>query len=348
VATGAPAGDGRAAASEIARAVRGWLDGLGASQRSRATFPFDTQERFAWQYTPGPRQGLALRDMSREQRTLAMSIVGASLSARGATEVGAIIALETVLGQLERDEGRPGWRRRDPELYWFAVFGEPGEPDKSGPWSWRIGGHHVAIHLTLAGGRVVGSAPSFLGANPAMVPRGPTAEARALTGEEDLARRLLGRLTPSQRRIAIVDDVAPADILSGNGPRAVVASIPTGIRYADLDGPGRDDLERLVRHYVGRARPEVEAAEWDRIRSAGLDDVTFAWAGPDAPGQGHYYAVRGPGFLVEYDNTQNGANHVHAVWRDLANDWGEDLLASHYATGHANQARRGSGAPQPG
>jgi hypothetical protein len=328
----------RAAAREIAAAVTAWLGALDAGQRSRATFPFDTGERFAWQYTPGPREGLAIRDMDGSQRAAAGSIVRASLSARGAAEVEAIIALESVLGELERATGRPGSPRRDPELYWFAVFGEP---DDGAAWSWRIGGHHVAIHLTLAGGRVVGSAPSFLGANPAVVPAGPTAGARALTGEEEIARELLAGLTERQRRSAIVDDSAPADILSGNGPRAVMASIPTGLRYADLDGSGRDALERLVRHYLGRVRPEVEAAEWDRIRSAGLDDVTFAWAGPEVAGHGHYYAVRGPGFLVEYDNTQNGANHIHAVWRDLANDWGEDLLASHYATGH------GDGEPSP-
>ncbi len=321
----------RIAADAIAAAVAAWLGGLDATQRAAATFPFDTDERFAWQYTPGPREGLAIGDMVPDQRSAAMAIVRASLSDRGAGEVEAVIALETVLGALEREAGRPGWQRRDPGLYWFAVFGEPGG---SGPWSWRVGGHHVAIQVTLAAGRVLGSAPSFVGANPAVVPDGPTAGARALSGEEELARQLLAGLGDAARRTAVVADVAPADILSGNGPRALVASIPTGVRYAELDAAGRAALERLVRHYLERARPEVAAQEWDRIRSAGLDEVTFAWAGPDEPGRGHYYAVRGPAFLVEYDNTQDGANHIHAVWRDLANDWGEDLLARHYAAEH--------------
>jgi hypothetical protein len=269
--------------------------------------------------------------MTAAQRTDAIGILHASLSDRGAGEVQAVIALEPVLGALERAEGVAGWQRRDPELYWFAVFGEPGERS---PWSWRVGGHHVAIQLTVATGRAVASAPSFLGANPAVVPSGPFAGRRTLAGEEELARRLLAGLTPGQRRTAVVDDTAPDDILSGNGPRALVASIPTGIRYADLDDAERDTLVALIRHYLDRVRPEVAAAEWGRIRAAGLDDVTFAWAGPDTPGRGHYYAVRGPGFLVEYDNTQDDANHIHAVWRDLANDWGEDMLAGHYAADH--------------
>jgi hypothetical protein len=335
VATEKQAAD-RTAADAIAAAVAAWLEGLDPTQRATATFPFDTDERFAWQYTPGPRAGLAIRDMTSGQRAKAMAIVHTSLSDRGAGEVEAAIALESVLGALERAVGRPGWERRDPELYWFAVFGEP---RGSEPWSWRIGGHHVAIQVTLAGGRVVGSAPSFLGANPATVPTGATAGARALSGEEDLARRLLAGLTETSRRRAVVDAVAPADILSGNGPRARLDGIPTGVRHADLDPASRVALERLVRHYVERARPEIAAREWDRIRSAGLDEVTFAWAGPAEPGRGHYYAVRGPVFLIEYDNTQNDANHIHAVWRDLTNDWGEDLLASHYAAEHGTRSR---------
>jgi hypothetical protein len=319
-------------AEAIGHAVSAWLDGLDAAQRASASFPFETPERFVWAYTPGTREGLAIGEMAPGQQAAAMAVVAASMSDRGAAEVEAVIALERVLGALEHASGRPGWQRRDPGLYWFAVFGDPAG---GSPWSWRIGGHHVAIHLTMADGQVVGSAPSFLGANPATVPDGPAAGSRALTGEEDLARRLLAGLSASERRGAILDETAPADILSGNGPRARVDDVPTGIRFDELDRRGRAALEALVRHYLGRSRPEVADAEWQRIAAAGLGAVSFAWAGSELPGHGHYYAVRGPRFLIEYDNTQDGANHVHAVWRDLDNDWGEDLLATHLATHHA-------------
>jgi hypothetical protein len=167
------------------------------------------------------------------------------------------------------------------------------------------------------------------------VPRGPSAGARALTAEEALAREFVTGLSAAQRAIANVDPVAPPDILSGNGARAEVAGIPVGIRQGDLGQPQQEGLESLIRHYLGRARDEVAAADWDRIADTGLAAITFAWAGPLEPGRGHYYAVRGPSFLVEYDNTQNGANHIHAVWRDLTNDWGADALADHYRRGHA-------------
>jgi hypothetical protein len=318
------------AADELARSVRAWLDGLDAGQHARATFPFASPERAAWDYRPGERGGLAFADMRPDQRSAAMNVVLAAMSARGVDEIAAIMALESVLGRLEREAGRSRWDR-DPERYWFAVFGDP---DGDGPWSWRIGGHHVAIHLTVADARIVGSAPSFLGANPAVVPGGPTAGSRALTGEETLARALVAALSPEQRAIAIVDPVAPPDILSGNGARADLTGVPGGIRHDQLALPQQEGLERLIRHYLGRARDEVAAADWERIADAGIAAVTFAWAGPVEPGRGHYYAVRGSRFLVEYDNTQNGANHIHAVWRDLTNDWGEDAFSDHYRQAH--------------
>jgi len=322
------------AAGEIAAAVRAWLDGLDDAQRARATFEFESPERFVWAYTPGPREGLALGDMRPGQRAAASAILASAMSPRTAGEVAAIIALETVLGELERADGRSGWIRRDPDLYWFAVFGSPGS---LAPWSWRIGGHHVAVHLTISDDRVIGATPSFLGANPAVIPSGPRSGARPLPGEEELARSLLLELTPRERQVAIVDAVAPADILTGIRRVADLESVPVGIRHADLGSQRKVRLERLVRHYVERSRPEVAEAVWERIAGSGLGEVTFAWAGSDVPGRGHYYAVRGPTFVIEYDNTQNGANHIHAVWRDLESDWGGDVLADHLRTAHATR-----------
>jgi hypothetical protein len=321
------------AAAEIAAAARAWLDGLDDGQRASAAFPFDDGERFVWAYVPGPREGLALRDMTASQRAAASAIVVASMSARTAGEIAAIIALETVLGELERKGSRSGWMRRDPELYWFAVFGSPGA---AAPWSWRVGGHHVAIHVTVADDAVVGTTPSFLGANPAVVPSGPLAGTRTLPGEEELARALLAALAPGERAIAVVDDRAPADILTGTDRMADIRSVPGGIRHAQLGPSSRSALEQLIRYYVDRARPDAADVAWQRMVVTGLGDVTFAWAGSMAPGRGHYYAVRGQGFVIEYDNTQNGANHIHAVWRDLDNDWGEDLLRAHLAGAHAD------------
>lgn len=322
--------DTGATADRIRAAAAHWLDGLEPDQRLRAGFPFDSPERFVWDYLPGARRGLTLADMTEPQQAAAMGLVAASLSDRTAGEVRAILALELVLRELERGSGKD-LARRDPGRYGFAVFGEPKGP---APWSWRVGGHHVAVHVTIAGGRVVGTTPSFLGANPATIPHGSLAGRRTLDGEETLARALLQGMSAAERRIAVVDPVAPPDILSGTGRLADLREIPVGIRHDQLGRPGRVALDRLIRHYLERAAPNVAEAAWEQVRADDVGSVTFAWAGPGEPGRGHYYAIRGPRLLIEYDNTQDGANHIHAVWRDPVNDWGEDLLAAHYRAAH--------------
>ena len=318
-------------ADRLTAAALDWLAALDPGQRELATFPFADNERFVWAFTPGDREGLALRDMRVDQRVAAMGIVDVALSERGAREVAGIMALERILGAIEREQGRSDWRRRDPERYWFAVFGDPAD---RAPWMWRVGGHHIAVHLTVVDGRVLDSSPSFLGANPAVVPGGPSAGSRMLAGEEALARELLALLSDEERASVVVDAVAPPEILTSNAARTDAGSVPRGLAYADVGEPAQAALEQLIRHYLGRARDDVAADDWQRAVVAGLPDTTVAWAGSTEPGRGHYYAIRGPRILIEYDNTQNGANHIHAVWRDLVNDWGEDLLAAHYRAAH--------------
>jgi len=315
----------------LARVVGDWLATLDADQRGLTTFEFEDPERFVWAFTPGERAGLALRDMRPEQREAALVVVDVAMSERGAREVRGIIALESILGAIERGQGRQNWPRRDPELYWFAVFGDPAD---DAPWMWRVGGHHVAVHVTVAGGEVVGSSPSFLGANPAVIPAGARAGDRTLTGEETLARELVIGLPEAARVAAIVDPSAPPEILTSNAARADDTRVRRGLAHADMPAEAQTRLETLIRHYLGRAPDDIAAADWRRAVADGLAETTFAWAGPTEPGHGHYYAVRGPRLLIEYDNTQNGANHIHAVWRDVANDWGEDLLAAHYRAAH--------------
>jgi hypothetical protein len=317
----------------LSDAVSAWLDGLDGDQRAAAMFAFDDPDRFVWAFTPGDRRGLALRDMGPPQREAAIATLRAAMSGRGAAEATAIIALEAVLGEIERAGGRSNGPRRDPVLYWFAVFGDPAARGGE-PWMWRVGGHHVAIHMTVAEGQIIGSSPSFLGANPAVIPNGPRRGERTLTGEETLARELLAILPETARRVAVVDPVAPPEILTSNAASADANRLPRGLSWTDMPPAAQNSLEGLIRLYLGRAADDTAAEDWRRAVAAGLAETTFAWAGPTEPGRGHYYAVLGPRLLIEYDNTQNGANHIHAVWRDLANDWGEDLLGAHYRSAH--------------
>jgi hypothetical protein len=297
-------------------------DGRGDDGRGdAATYDFADPERHRWQYTPGPRGGLALEDMDEPQREHAMALLDTGLSERGVRTARAIMDLEPVLRALEETQGRPGAERRNRDHYWFSVFGDP---TGRAPWGWRVGGHHLCLHFTVVADAVAVT-PLFFGANPARVPSGSEAGLRVLAAEEDLARDLLRILDDAQRAQAVVSPEAPSDILTGNAVRAEIGAVPTGVRFTDLAALQRLAFTRLVGHYRARVR---------RPPTVDLEEATFAWAGSTEPGDGHYYAVRAGTFLIEYDNTQNDANHVHTVWRDRARDWGEDLLAEHYQRSH--------------
>ena len=308
------------------------MDSLDAGQRAVATFPFEGDERYLWHYTPVERNGLRLKDMTGAQRAAAFRMLDTALSAQGARKAREIIELEAILDEWEGiQNSRMHWLR-DPEIYYFSVFGAPGGER---PWGWRAGGHHIGIHATIIGHAYVSVLPLFLGANPAEVQHGEHKGVRTLAEEEDLARNLLGRLDAEQKAQAIVDPSAPDDILTKNYRVADPEVVPSGgVTLAELRDGQRDGLIGLLRHYVERKAPDLAANEWRTIEQDGLDGVRFLWAGPETRGAGHYYALAGPAFVIEYDNTQNEANHIHSVMRSYAGDWGEDLLAAHYAHGH--------------
>ena len=321
-----------AVAAEMAEAANGFVDSLNASQRDVATFPFEGDERYLWHYTPVERNGLRLKEMTATQHAAAFRMLDTALSAHGARKAREIIELEAILDEWEGIQNTRMHWLRDPEIYYFSVFGEPGGEE---PWGWRAGGHHIGIHATVVANTYVSVLPLFLGANPAEVRHGEHKGVRTLPEEEDLARELLGRLDAEQKALAIVDPIAPDDILTKNYRVADPGEIPNGgITLAELRDGQRDGLIGLLRHYVDRKAADLAANEWQKIELDGLDGVRFLWAGPEARGEGHYYAVAGPAFVVEYDNTQNEANHIHSVMRNYSGDWGEDLLAAHYEHGH--------------
>jgi hypothetical protein len=286
-----------------------------------------------WDYRPPestPRNGLRLINMTAEQQHLAMALVDIGLSVRGARQIRQIIDLEIPLLAHERLEGRVTAFVRHPEHYAVCIFGDP---TGRAPWAWHIGGHHVGLHFTVIDGNQIASVPLFLGANPAEVRHGPEAGQRTLPEEEDLARALFRGLPLEQKRIALVSSTAFPDILTDNYRVANMFAVPRGLPWHRMGGEHRQQLSDLIRHYVERTNPELCAMYWRKLEPE-LAETTFAWAGGEQPGQGHYYAIKAPTFLIEYDNTQNGANHIHSVLRDITGDWGEDLIARHYAESH--------------
>ena len=309
-----------------ATAAADFLALLDGPAREQAVYPLDDGERFDWKFVPRSRNGLPLKEMTLEQRTAAHRLLQATTSSQGYLKANAVIELERILGLLE---GRPD--RRDPEDYYVTVFGTP---SSSGPWAWRFEGHHLSLNFSFPVERLVVTGPAFIGANPARVPSGPKAGWRPMGPEEELARSLVASLSPEQRMVAVISSEAPRDILTGDDREARLESFE-GLAAGEMTEEQQEMLFGLLAEYVGNMATDAARAWTARIRqAAALDETYFAWAGPTEPGAGHYYRIHSPAFLVEYDNTQDDANHVHSVWRDLENDFGGDALARHYREGH--------------
>lgn len=312
-----------------------WLNSLTPEQRRQASFAVDGEELTHWHFIPTemfPRKGLLVRDMTPAQRLLAHGLLKAGLSQRGYLTATQIMDLENVLRAIEAVQRSSGTSaeaaramERDPEKYFFSVFGTPSPKDT---WGWRVEGHHISLHFTVVNGALVAAAPTFFGSNPAEVRDGPKKGLRILGAEEDAARALLESLDASQRANAIVHADAPGDLLTMAQVK-IDPLKPEGIAASALSASQRALLTKLIDVYAGYMAADIAASRIERLKAAGEDKITFAWAGAVERGQKHYYRVQGPTFLIEYDNTQNDANHIHSVWRDFDGDFGRDLLREH-------------------
>jgi uncharacterized protein DUF3500 len=319
------------AASNMATAANTFLQGLTAEQRQTATLPLDSEDLTRWHYVPVnqfPRKGLPIKDMNETQRKLAHDLLRTGLSQRGYLEASAIMELETVLKAIESAGGGRGGMNRDPELYYFTVFGSP---SAKAPWGWRVNGHHLAVYFMIGNGSTVASSPTFFGSNPAEVREGPKQGLRIQAAEQDAGRALVTALDESQRTTAIIEGVAPNDIVTTTSVKVDPLS-PVGLAASAMKPNQRELLMKLIEVYTSEMTDDLAAERLAQIRKAGLDKLAFAWAGPIEPGQKHYYRVQGPTFLIEFDNTQNNGNHIHSVWRDFTADYGRDLLREHLAT----------------
>jgi len=318
------------AADDMAHAAVAFWNSLTPEQQKTAHYDVKDEERFDWHFIPKPRKGLTIKAMDSAQRDLAYGLLSSGLSHRGFAQAVTIMSLDNVLKQIEPPGGK---NVRDPELYYFTLFGQPGP---KGAWGWRVEGHHLSLNFLIVDGKAIASAPAFFGANPAEVRETSRKGLRTLGAVEDLGRQLVKSLTPDQQKTAIIEAKSPREIITGNARKAMIEK-PQGLLASDMTPQQQQTLTALIREYAQRHRAELAADDLQRIEQAGFAKIRFAWAGGTDPGQGHYYRIHGPTFLVEYDNTQNNANHIHSVWRDLQNDFGEDLLAKHYQESPHNQ-----------
>jgi hypothetical protein len=344
-------------ASAMVTAANAFLAALTPEQRKLVMFELDSAERTRWNFIPDeafPRSGIQMKALTTAQRKLAHALLQTGLSQRGYMTYNGIMELEAVLKVVEEAEraarrggappvapaapGRGGPNaggapqfNRDPLHHHVSIFGTPG-PDSV--WGWRLEGHHVSLHFTVAKGRLVRAAPTFAGTNPAEVRDGKQKGLRILGEQEDAARAFLKSLSPELQKAAIINAVAPNDIVTGN--RVTFEPLaPAGVQTRALEAAQRLQLIAVIRTFSDLMNEEIAAERMGRIFSAGVDNLWFAWAGGTERGEKHYFRIQGPTFLIEFDNTQNDGNHVHSIWRDYNGDFGKDILRDHLAAEHS-------------
>jgi hypothetical protein len=312
-------------ASVMTESARALLSSLTPDQRTKATFKLTDDERLNWHFIPKERKGLPLAEMTPPQKHLASSLLSAGLSQQGYIKATTIMSLEDILRIAENDQKG----RRNPDGYFFSIFGEPSD---TATWGYRVEGHHLALNYTVVKGRIATS-PNFWGANPAEVKQGPRQGLRPLARQEDIARELLMSLTADQKKVAIVSQEAYKDIFTMASRKAVLEGQPSGLSAAKMNSKQKQLLTRLVEEYAYDFPGQIAEHRMEQLKKAG-NNLNFAWAGVEQRGGPHYYRVQAPAFLIEHDNTQNNANHIHSVWRDYEGDFGLDLLKEHYQASH--------------
>ena len=309
--------------TKMARAADKFLDGLTDEQKTKATFDFDDKERTNWYFTPhqkdrkADRKGLPLAEMTAEQRRAALDLLKTGTSASGDKKALTIMSLESILRDLEKG----GAMVRNPDWYFFTVFGKP---SAKGKWGWRVEGHHLSLNFTLEDGKILAATPAFFGANPATVQDGARKGLRTLPDAEDLAKKLLKSLDDDQKKTAHQKEQFPEIAEATDGPKV---GEPKGLAADKMTQDQQHVLMDLLHAYTDRMPEDVAEAEWSDVKKADIGNIHFAYAGGTEPGKRHTYRVQGPTFVIEFLNVQpdganNPANHIHSAWRHIGGDFG--------------------------
>ncbi|MEM8945247.1 MAG: DUF3500 domain-containing protein [Planctomycetota bacterium] len=317
--------------NEMREAAIDFLASLDETLRVQATFEFQGSERTDWHFIPKDRVGVSFKEMTLPQRRAARVLMRSVLSEKGYFKATTIMSLEQVLRALEA--GRENVENiRDPEKYWFAVFGNPAGQQ---PWGWRVEGHHLSLNFTSVDGAIVGTAPIFMGSNPAEVRQGSLVGLRVLGTEEDQARKLMSLLSAEQKAKAIFSDQAPRDVYTVPG-KTIDLGTPVGIAAEEMTPRQRALLKQMVASFLRHLRNQLAVEEIHAVEKAGIKKIHFAWAGGLSREENHYFRLHGPTFVLEYDNAQG--NHAHLVWHSKDSEFGAAALRQHYETSPHHQA----------
>ncbi len=301
----------------MSQAANAFLKTLNEGQKAKASFGYDDKERLNWHFIPRERKGLPLKELEGPALQSALALIRSGLSESGYDQTLNVMSLEETLYLLEGGNREERRAKRDPQKYFLSVFGTPAE---KGTWGWRLEGHHISLNYSVKDGKVVASTPEFFGANPGTIEAGPGRTIRVLGAEEDIARQILKLCNEDQKKACWLDKAAPDD-LRGGGVLQPETTPAVGLPASKMSVDQKKLLAELLNEYLKNMPADVVRERRERLEKAGVDNIHFAWWGDSERNLRHYYRVQGPTFIIEYNNTQNAANHVHSMWRDMAGDF---------------------------
>ncbi|MBM3729128.1 MAG: DUF3500 domain-containing protein [Acidobacteria bacterium] len=322
-------------ASGLANAALGLRAAVSEEHRKKLQFEFEDAERKDWSNLPDgmyPRKGLSLGQMNDGGRSAAHQLLRASLSSQGYLKAAAIIRRDDYLLRTAGPAigGRPITEFFGAGHYYLGLFGDPGPEAR---WGWQFDGHHLALNFTVVKGVVTGT-PALWGAEPDQIPTGDEAGWRVFGAEREKGFAVMNSLNEKQKAKALLSATLPAGIFTGPKRDKALQRIE-GLSTVLMTAAQKKLLWELIDEYLNNQAVPIAEAHRQKILKDRFENVHFAWMGSIEANQPVYFRVHGPSILIEYDNAGRGRdqrdpNHIHSIYRDPSNDYGEDLLKRHY------------------
>lgn len=318
----------------IIAAAKTYLSLLSTPDLIRTQYAVDDPEWRRWFNVDNGiyvRQGLSMKEMTKQQRKAAWRILETSLSAKGLNLSQSIMKTDRTLSELN------GHGFLDEELYFLTIMGNP---DAKEPWGWQLDGHHLVINYYVMGDQVV-MTPTFLGAEPAVTTTGKYKGSKVLQIEQDMGLAFMQSLSSAQKKNAILESRKTKDNMQAAAHQDNLILNYTGLRASELGGEHRQMLLGLIEVYVSNIREGHAIVRMDEVRKH-LDNTWFAWVGDVADSSVFYYRIHSPVILIEFDHqvpigtkmlNEKGVptrDHIHVIIRTPnGNDYGKDLLKQH-------------------